>query len=158
MRGSFSEFVLTFIPATLFVLLIPSCATVQTERGDAYLQRIHALEVEIEETMRRCLESSDPEACHSLEALLLQRPMEYWAWGEDGDRKRAPTSVERDSIRRIVKREATDPILSMMICDEARAVVTTGVIRGPLDGGGVTFYLVRDGGEWNIVFRSGWVS
>jgi len=142
----------------LCMVHISSCATVEDEHEDRYLKRILALETEIEQTMTMHLESSDPEISQKLADLMVKRVQEYWAWGRDEDRKRKPTSSELKAISTVVKMRTSKPILSIIICFDKRAVVDTGVIRGPLDGGGTTFFLIKENGVWKISFQNGWVS
>ena len=42
--------------------------------------------------------------------------------------------------------------------DENSLVVTTGVINGPLNGGGRTHYLRRVHGKWHVIKSESWVS
>jgi len=54
-------------------------------------------------------------------------------------------------IAEIVKGiEDVDPILSIRVIDQEKVEVTTGVVRGPLDGGGRIYSLKKIDGEWDL--------
>jgi hypothetical protein len=59
-----------------------------------------------------------------------------------------------------VKKVESDSILMISAEDQpdGQIEVTTGVVRGPLDGGGKKYYLKRIDGTWVIQSQAFWVS
>jgi hypothetical protein len=50
------------------------------------------------------------------------------------------------------------PILSIEVISQDKVEVTTGVVRGPLDGGGRTAILEKHNGIWQVVETGWWMS
>jgi len=65
-------------------------------------------------------------------------------------------------ITEIVKEiEDVKPILSVRVIDQENVEVTTGFVRGPLDGGGRIYSLKKINGEWELDVSKGtthWIS
>lgn len=49
-------------------------------------------------------------------------------------------------------------VLSLRLVDDDTVEVTTGVVRGPLNGGGHVFMARGEDGEWIVRHASSWVS
>jgi len=62
-------------------------------------------------------------------------------------------------IQKLIGKETEENILSIVEDEDTHVIeVTTGVVRGPLDGGGKSFKLQCDDGKWKITGTSMWVS
>lgn len=71
------------------------------------------------------------------------------------------TEDDRDQIEAIVKSLTDDPIMDITITGADTVEVMTGVVRGPLDGGGRYFDFKRVRGRWEYTQENGlkmWVS
>jgi hypothetical protein len=65
---------------------------------------------------------------------------------------------EMAEIKKLVAIESSYPILSIEVESRDKVKVTTGVVRGPLDGSGHFIYLERDNGKWVVKRKGYWVA
>src|SRR6187402_3637100 len=68
------------------------------------------------------------------------------------------SSKAEKEITAIVRRETTEPILSIRRAEDGCVWVTTGFVRSPLDGNGNKFRLKHSLQGWIIVEREIWLS
>ena len=57
---------------------------------------------------------------------------------------------DMESIRAVVAKQTSDPIMNVERQAWGVVRVKTGVIRGPLNGGGWTYYMKRSGATWKV--------
>lgn len=62
------------------------------------------------------------------------------------------------SIKTVVTQETSEPIISIGRQASGVVRVETGVIRGPLNGGGWTYFLKRSGSTWKVKKAVGWAT
>ena len=67
-------------------------------------------------------------------------------------------AAEVKRITAIVQAETTEPILQIERQPDGTVKVLTGVLRGPLDGGGNLFTLKRTFRGWKIISSGFWIS
>ncbi len=141
------------------VFLFAGCVSLDFNReaSDPKLEKVLEIESQIA-TLQHGMTCGD-DYQQRMPRLLDQRVREYWSWGIGKDKDtRQPTSEERLTIEGLMLQKGKEPIMSIKMCGTRRAIVETGVVRGPLAGGGSDYYLVKEKGGWRIAFRSGWVS
>jgi hypothetical protein len=64
-----------------------------------------------------------------------------------------------DEIQRLVAHEDSQPILSVIQDERTKEFeVSTGIVRGPLDGGGKRYRLRKEGTVWKLTPSGSWVS
>lgn len=68
-----------------------------------------------------------------------------------------PSADER-IIRGIVKKLTKEPILCIALEGDGNVYVKTGVIRGPLEGGGKFFVFAKRDGKWIVKRKGVWLS
>jgi len=68
------------------------------------------------------------------------------------------SKADIEKISAIVAEETSQPILSLRTLPRWGARVETGIISGPLSGGGHTFYLRWGFGGWRIYKSELWIS
>jgi len=130
------------------------CAGLRSGRLDPQLARVLELKDAIAQHEAGAVNLTGEEHAR----LHLQLADAYFSWGSGNDTGRDPTETERIDIMKVIAQETEEPILSIRVCGTRRAVVQTGVIRGPLSGGGHTFCLMHSDAGWRIVQRRFWVS
>ena len=139
--------------------LFVGCASIVCSRdaSDPKLEKVLEIESQIATLEHRKPYGDDYN--QRMASLDHQRVEEYWSWGRGiGKDTRAPTIEERNTIERLILPKTKEPIMRISMCGTRRAVVETGVVRGPVSGGGHHFYLVKEHSGWRIAFSSGWVS
>jgi hypothetical protein len=65
---------------------------------------------------------------------------------------------DMESIRAVVAKQTSDPIMNVERQAWGVVRVKTGVIRGPLNGGGWTYYMKRSGATWKVKKAVGWTT
>lgn len=65
---------------------------------------------------------------------------------------------DRALITVLVKSASNDPILDIITLGPFHVQVTTGVVKGALNGGGGVFECKKTNGKWRIVREWKWVS
>jgi hypothetical protein len=72
--------------------------------------------------------------------------------------ERGLSNADVKHITAIVQAKTTESILVMERQPDGTVKVSTGVKRGPLDGGGKLFTLKRTFRGWKIISRGAWIS
>ena len=68
------------------------------------------------------------------------------------------SQADMESIRSVVAEQTSDPIMSVEKQAWGVVRVQTGVIRGPFNGGGWTYYMKRSGATWRVKKAVGWTT
>ena len=101
--------------------------------------------------------SSSKEYHEAYKATLVEFVNEVRSW--QAEQSRDPTPSEREDIEALLRQNQKQRIMQICIHPGGRAIVTTGVVRGPLDGHGSTYFLIKDEKSgWHIVHTSEWLS
>jgi len=136
------------------------CASCKSMRPDAdadgISRRTAALALLAREDEIRKRPTSESMAV-DLVAITKAKVREFDLWGQ-GETGCKPSAADLEAILKLVKARSGEPILSVTEYPGGRARVNTGEIRGPLDGGGVDFFLLKTGSQWSIVWMQGWLS
>jgi hypothetical protein len=147
---------ITYI-AILAALFCASCAGMRHTRETEGIERRNAALATLarEEEIR-----SNPSAesfANDLVTIKSTQVHAFSSWG-DGEVGSQPSVSDRNTILTLIDNETDHPLLLIEVYSGGRARVETGVVRGPLAGGGLSFYLIKTGPSWRIVFKQGWVS
>lgn len=111
-----------------------------------YIDAISQLEPKLKETQYCTREERE-------DALARLRELDFAT-----DPNIAPPDIN-EIVAYIGANEFLDPrVLSLRRVDEDTVEVTTGVVRGPLNGGGHVFMARRENGVWIVRYASSWVS
>jgi len=147
---------ITYI-AILAALACASCANMlHTREAEGIARRKAALTTLAREKAIR----NNPSAKsfkNDLGGIMFKQVDEFGSWG-DGEVGSQPSDSDREIILKLIEAKTDQPLLMIEVYTGGRARVKTGVVRGPLDGGGTSFYLIKTGSSWRIVFRQGWIS
>ncbi len=65
---------------------------------------------------------------------------------------------DMESIKAVIAKQTSEPIMSVERQDWGVVRVQTGVVRGPFNGGGWTYYLKRSGSSWRVKKAVGWTT
>lgn len=63
-----------------------------------------------------------------------------------------------DIVEIITNTGEADPILSIRVISRSDVEVTTGIVRGPLDGGGNIYRVKKKNGQWTLDGKGSWIS
>lgn len=68
------------------------------------------------------------------------------------------TEEDIEALEPMVRELTTEPVLRIKRSRLGDVEVTTGHVRGPLDGGGSSFIFEKRDGKWELTAEGGWVS
>jgi hypothetical protein len=69
-----------------------------------------------------------------------------------------PTEADLAAIRRVVAKRTSEAVLDVQSLPSGAVEVTTGWVKGPLNGDGETFKLRKFLGVWWVYSRSHWAA
>src|SRR4051812_28100009 len=134
------------VPAILSTFLVVGaigCKPGADQRDDQFADALRSIANELD---LEAANEADP--CVSVprmaEPVPATRPAsngEYKVIGELGD-------ADRRELEDLVARQTADPILGIRVIRSGVVEVTTGVVRGPLGGGGSIFDFEKRDGRW----------
>ena len=143
--------------AFLAALTCASCTSIRhTREMEGIARRESALATLAREKEIKNAPDADSFA-RDLVAITKKKMREFRSWG-DGETASQPSASDRTAILRLILKETDEPLLLIEEYTGGRVHVETGVVRGPLDGGGRSFYLIKTKSSWRIVYSVGWVS
>jgi hypothetical protein len=144
---------------SLVMLICASCASMRSDaEADGMSRREAALALLVQRKQireRGHSESGGTDILDVTEALMD----EFGSWGDE-EIGHDPSPRDLTAILTLVKADADvgTRILSVTEYAGGRARVNTGEHRGPLNGFGRDFFLVKTGSLWSIIYRQSWLS